>query len=448
MATSWQQVQRDFEARFPTTHSHLLAFSRFFMDEVDYGRFNPTFSRVFHVNDKARRAKGWVRRLSPTALRRHYLASSKTELLWYTSSLRLRKGKRYLLLMVDLDNKDGAASDTRMDQVAEYVGRELGCSYWVQPSTSGKGRHLYLTCWVGAEDGAERCKGWIAQVREALASRVRDRFGSAKLFDRINGSAPGYGACGSLAKLPTPATDDEARVMLKTLHWEQAASLAAIAAALSSEPKQQAGGSRRDGTHSVMVNKTAADPHSGVTSQEDTFERALRFAKKYKLQQHRQGNSNPSIEDCWTAYQAAGLDQGNSDRRCLADALNWVQAHFDPAKAPRPTINPDALVIDPEDLRYGRRGKLSRQTAADFLAHASGLVSANDGSLSVVELKRSCNLNNGSQVKALKVWAAKHGYLVCIDPTWINGNGKGQCQKWALGPQFNQITNPLYQEQQ
>ncbi len=82
-----------------------------------------------------------------------HLVNQRERTVWMTNALS--KSTRTLLMLVDLDNKDGTA---RVDEAETHVVNEyLGGAGIVEHSTGGLGRHVFFKCAVGSASAQDVC---------------------------------------------------------------------------------------------------------------------------------------------------------------------------------------------------------------------------------------------------------------------------------------------------
>jgi hypothetical protein len=270
-------------------------------------------------------------RLQATDLYEHWLAEAGEweRMIAYVNRCPRIGSKRMALVNLDVDCHEGQTR-TDANQTAQAVNGLLPSSriYW-EPSTSGSGLHGYcMLSWsAGAsnrrirEDLQEvgRLLGLLTSGMKAECSEAR---GAPVLFE--GGEIV---AGGTWAKVPRPQTRDQAESLIGTLEHEVSA------ADVLQHLRQLIEIGKGDCKAVKGKNPNTLAHTPGPVHDADTYVRSSQFCASFLRSYYRAHDCLPSLPEVWQAYQSEGMDIGNSDKRCIADAYALLSRSFDPDKA-------------------------------------------------------------------------------------------------------------------
>lgn len=302
-----------------------------------------------------------MRRLRAGRIDRHLMNLDVAETVYYTS---LRSAPA-ALLMVDIDAHEG---EQDAQQVAEWIRFHWLKDCYVEPSTHGLGRHLYILVPAGTLPRLEINRR-MELVASALAYLVHAEGWESKVCG-IYGtysirSNSGFLERGRLAKLPRPQTEEQF-LSLKTLpltNWRLLGDIVNSAGAALTPPSA---------IPPIKCNTigVSSDAPDWVCNDPDGFKRKLDAC----LRLSRELRRIPTPAELLTYYEENYLTTGPRDRereRQIRNTCEFVANTFDPKKvaAFAPGNFHEAIAkagVSAEDMEFWLRGKRQLLTLEDL----------------------------------------------------------------------------------
>ena len=236
-------------------------------------------------------------------------------------------------------------------EFAQRLVSEFNLSAYIESSTNGEGAHLF--CWYGFPPHTSNKT--IRTSLNRLSSELRSStssWGFVSVFDAIKGTPPLFDSdksvlsTGVLGKFPLPKTQEDAKELTSLrrnpfpLH-------------LLENDKKGGGGKRHNCIGSTHCKSSEKNGQTG--DGKDTYERVKDFVLS-----SRPKNPSWSETEAWEAYQRAGLQIGNSDKRCFEQMWEFSNRTWDPAKAGKRSIHAQSLdAVEVIENMINSNGKIS-----------------------------------------------------------------------------------------
>ena len=201
---STHQLKKQFESKYPTSGLKVINALTHLIDFKVWGEYRQGSGK--HVNTHVNLSRGYGKKLAKYRLYNHFIHNDCPFFIFYTSKGLVLDGRRYLMLCIDIDNKQGDAND--VVQLRSHIENMLNIKTFCNPSTHGNGLHMFFTVSFDKYTKYSDINLKISELNTRIKNGILNKSFKSK-FDKICGTVSDVANLhlGTLVKLPNP-TDD------------------------------------------------------------------------------------------------------------------------------------------------------------------------------------------------------------------------------------------------
>ena len=201
---STAQLKKQFESKYPTVGAKVINGLLRFIDLRVFGTYRDGSGK--HVNTHANFSRGFYKKLPKYKLYEHFIHNDCPLFVFYTGRGIWCDNRKHFLLMFDIDNKHGNATD--MVAIREHIEQLLNVKFYCNPSTHGNGLHMFAVISFDRNMSISDINLKIAELSDYIRQSCVDKKFNSK-FDRICGTVSDVDnlKLGILGKLPNPIDD-------------------------------------------------------------------------------------------------------------------------------------------------------------------------------------------------------------------------------------------------
>lgn len=208
------QLKKQFDSKYPTSGLKVINALTHLINFKVWGEYRQGSGK--HVNTHANLSRGYGKQLPKYRLYNHFIHNDCPFFVFYTSRGLVLDGRRYLMLCIDIDNKNGDAND--VVQMREHIEKMLNIKTFCNPSTHGNGLHMFFTVSFDKYTKYSDINLKISELNTRIKNGIDNKSFKSK-FDKICGTISDVANLhlGTLVKLPNPTDDVQMTSLFETM---------------------------------------------------------------------------------------------------------------------------------------------------------------------------------------------------------------------------------------